>query len=343
MGRYYINASGEAADIAAVAEDHYAPLGPSDDVPRAPLSATVALADKLDMLTGFWAIGEKPTGSKDPFALRRAALGVIRLIVENDLRLDLYEALARAMFPHALRRDMNGGETSAEKRHEYALITGLEPDDFDTSPVKALVSMLAKRGLFGTLWDTLNDRNSNFREDASKIKDLLGFIHDRLKVLLRDRGIRHDIIDACLAQAGSDDLTRLVRRAEALNTVLGTEDGQNLLQGFRRANNILTQAETRDDTTYTGRADPTLAAEPAEASLFAALDAAEAVIEPALDAEDYAAAMAAMAGLRSPVDGFFEAVQVNSDDADLRRNRLILLGRSREVCSSVADLSRVEG
>ena len=281
MGRYYIEASGRDTAIAAAAQEHYSPLGPSDDVPSAPVSVAVALADKLDTLTGFWVIDEKPTGSKDPFALRRAALGVIRLIVENDLRLDLKAVAGQAFAGH--------GDTDAE----------------------------------------------------AGLADLVGFIHDRLKVSLRDRGIRHDIIDACIEMPGSDDLTKLVRRAEALDTVLKTEDGENLLQGFKRANNILTQAEDKDGVEYSFGADPRFADDPAETALFAALDAAEAGIAPALEAEDFATAMAAMAALRGPVDAFFEAVQVNTDNQTVRRNRLNLLSRIRTICLSVADLTRI--
>ncbi|OWU72616.1 glycine--tRNA ligase subunit beta [Marinibacterium profundimaris] len=342
MGRYYIAAAGRSEAVAAAAEEHYSPLGPSDDVPTAPVSVTVALADKLDMLTGFWAIDEKPTGSKDPFALRRAALGVIRLILENDLRLPLREANARAFFPHALRRDSASDETLAEKRAEYAGITGTSAEELAELSGEAMVSMIAQRGLFGTLWDTISDRNSSFHEDAATLEDLLGFIHDRLKVVLRDEGIRHDIIDACIAMPGSDDLTLLVKRARALDVILKTEDGENLLQGFKRANNILTQAEEKDGVEYSFGADPRFADDPAETALFSALDAAEAAIKPALEAEDFAAAMSAMAALRAPVDAFFEAVQVNTDNQTVRRNRLNLLSRIRTVCISVADLTRIE-
>ncbi|MEY8841248.1 glycine--tRNA ligase subunit beta, partial [Cribrihabitans sp. XS_ASV171] len=240
MGRYYVEAAGHDAAMAAVAEEHYSPLGPSDAVPHKPLSVTVALADKLDTLSGFWAIDEKPTGSKDPFALRRAALGVIRLILENGLRLSLREAIARAFFPHAIKRDTDGGETPEEKRAEYARIMGIDLDKLHEMNTDALVTMIGERGIFGTLWDTLKDRNSSFHADALTIADLVGFFHDRLKVFLREEGIRHDIIDACVAMEGNDDLYLLVKRARALNEVLATEDGENLVQGFKRANNILT-------------------------------------------------------------------------------------------------------
>ncbi|WP_109467833.1 glycine--tRNA ligase subunit beta [Albibacillus kandeliae] len=289
MGRYYIEAAGHAAEVAAVAQEHYSPLGPSDDVPTAPLSVAVALADKLDTLTGFWAIDEKPTGSKDPFALRRAALGVIRLVLENGVKADLLSVFRKADLLHAAAAG-------------------------DTGP----------------------------RVDSYG-PDLLSFLHDRLKVYLRDQGIRHDVIDACVAMEGNDDLALLVRRAEALEAVLKTEDGVNLLQGFKRANNILTQAEEKDGVEYSFGADRKFAREPSEIALFDALEQGEGAIRPALKAQDFPAAMAAMAALRGPIDAFFEAVKINDDNETIRRNRLNLLSQIRAICSSVADLSRIEG
>ena len=276
MGRYYAAKAGMSADIAAACEAHYSPLGPSDDVPTAPVSVAVALADKLDTLTGFWAIDEKPTGSKDPFALRRAALGVIRLILDNHLTLPLADRLAAA--------DAGAGAA-----------------------------------------------------------DLLGFFQDRLKTYLRDRGIRHDVIDACIAMPQSDDLALLVKRAEALQGALGTDDGENLIQGFKRANNILSQAEEKDGVEYSFGADVKYAENEAEKVLFAALDSADKTIQPAMATQDFAAAMAAMATLRGPIDAFFEAVKINADSALVRRNRLNLLSRIRTTCLSVADLTKVEG
>ncbi len=274
MGRYYAEAAGYDADVARVCQEHYSPLGPSDDVPTAPLSVTVALADKLDTLTGFWAIDEKPTGSKDPFALRRAALGVIRLLLENDLRMSLLDHLSAA------------GEAKG---------------------------------------------------------DLLSFFHDRLKVYLKDQGIRHDIIDACLAMDGADDLTLLVKRVRALSDVLGTEDGVNLVQGYKRAANILAQAEAKDGVEYSFGADPKFAEVDEEKALFDALTAASGAIKEALAAEDFAGAMGQMAALRGPIDGFFTAVQVNTDNEIVRRNRLNLLSQIRTTCGQVADLGRIEG
>ncbi|MDG1170387.1 MAG: glycine--tRNA ligase subunit beta [Sulfitobacter sp.] len=290
MGRYYAKAAGLPDAVAAAAQEHYAPLGPSDEVPTAPLSVAVALAEKIDKLTGFWAIDEKPTGSKDPFALRRAALGVIRILVENGLSISLID--------EALK------------------------------PASAVLT-------------TMKDVSQT--DEAARLKDLLAFFHDRLKVYLRDQGIRHDIIDACIAMPGNDDLTLLVKRAGALSETLKTDDGENLIQGFKRANNILSQAEEADGVEYSYGADVKFAQTNEERALFSALDDAEAKIAPAMAAQDFTDAMSAMAALRGPIDAFFTAVQVNSDNATVRRNRLNLLSRIRTVCSSVADLTRVDG
>ena len=175
------------------------------------------------------------------------------------------------------------------------------------------------------------------------VLDLLAFLHDRLKVHLRDQGIPHDVIDACLAMPGNDDLTLLVNRATALAAFLKTPDGPNLIQGFKRANAILTQAEEKDGVEYSYGADIKFAEAPEEHALFAALDTAEAAIAPAMAKEDFAIAMSAMAALRAPIDAFFTAVQVNADSPMIRRNRLNLLSRIRKVCLSVADLTKIEG
>jgi len=283
MGEYYAQKAELSDEIAAAAREHYQPLGPSDDVPSGPISVAVALADKIDTLTGFWAIDEKPTGSKDPFALRRAALGVIRLILTGEHRLGLSSLIEAAN--QSIGRD---GRTA----------------------------------------------------DAT---DLNGFVNDRLKVFLRDRGIRHDVIDAALAMPNADDLTLLVKRAEALQAFLGTEDGENLTQGFKRAHNILKQAEEKDGVEYSYGPDAKLAEAGAETDLFKALDAVEAMIATAMKKEDFGASMTAMATLRGPVDAFFDGVQVNADSAVLRRNRLNLLHRISATCLGVADLTRIEG
>ncbi|NKX72754.1 glycine--tRNA ligase subunit beta [Rhodobacteraceae bacterium R_SAG3] len=276
MGRYYAQAAGLPQEVANACQQHYSPLGPSDEVPTEPVSVAVAMADKIDTLTGFWAIDEKPTGSKDPYALRRAALGVIRLVLENGVR-------------------------------------------------------VALSGVFTQGYEGADE------------SDLLSFFHDRLKVFLRDQGIRHDVIDACIAMEGNDDLTLLVKRARALEAFMSSEDGENLLQGFKRANNILSQAEEKDGVEYSYGADKKFIEDAAEAALFDALAANEGAISSAIEAEDFAAAMGGMAALRAPVDAFFEAVQVNSDNQVVRRNRLNLLSQIRKVCGQVADLSRIEG
>lgn len=330
MGEYYARESGLGDDVAAVAREHYQPLGPSDDVPTAPLSVAVALADKIDTLTGFWAIDEKPTGSKDPFALRRAALGVIRLVLDNDVRWNLDWFVDAQLLRHGI---------------------DLDAED-DTELLNAILGEVAKHGVFSSAVRAIVD---GIQGDAPEwvqavtthtpdtSDDLVRFIHDRLKVHLKDEGIRHDVIDACLAMPGADDLTLLVKRAGALSDFLKTEDGENLLQGFKRAHNILKQAEEKDGVEYSYGPDPKLAETDEEKALFAALDSAEGQIAPAMGAEDFAAAMSAMAGLRAPIDGFFEAVQVNSDNQIIRRNRLNLLHRISQTCLSVADLTRIEG
>lgn len=293
MGRYYSDAAGFPNEVSTAVEEHYAPLGPSDDVPTAPVSVAVSLAEKIDKLTGFWAIDEKPTGSKDPFALRRAALGVIRLILENSVELPFLQVSAFAQSGFGVVRP------EAD-----------DPDDFTNMDIEL---------------------------------NLLSFIHDRLKVYLRDHGLRHDVIDACIAMEGNDDLARLTARAKALQEVLGTEDGENLVQGFKRANNILTQAEEKDGVEYSFGADRKFADAPEEVALFDALDAAEPAIEAAMQAQDFGAAMHAMAGMRPAVDAFFEAVQVNAENEVVRRNRLNLLSRIRTACLQVADLTKIEG
>ncbi|WP_299297123.1 glycine--tRNA ligase subunit beta, partial [uncultured Tateyamaria sp.] len=308
MGRYYIEASGGDQAVAAAAQEHYSPLGPSDDVPTAPVSVAVALADKLDTLTSFWAIDEKPTGSKDPFALRRAALGVIRLVLDNDLRVPLDR-----MTHNALQVVLKLDQWRAAEKTE----TGDKAKQF-ARQIEVAEGVIASVG-----------------------PNLCAFFHDRLKVYLRDQGIRHDIIDACIAMEGNDDLTLLVKRARALSETLKTDDGENLIQGFKRANNILTQAEEADGVEYSYGADAKFAEEAEEKALFEALDAAEARIAPAMASQDFTSAMSAMASLRGPIDGFFEAVQINTDNQTVRRNRLNLLSRIRTLCLSVADLTKI--
>ena len=338
MGRYYAEAAGHDDGVPAACEEHYKPLGPGDAVPSAPVSVAVALADKIDTLTGFWSIDEKPTGSKDPYALRRAALGVIRLVLENGVRFSIFERSFLALGKHV---GHVLAKASYEGVHEaFEQLKERLPDHLlEEFAEKADAEIIKQAGLKE---DPSVDR-PDIKLGLERADHLLAFLHDRLKVHLRDEGIRHDVIDACLAMPGNDDLTLLVHRATALSDFLKTEDGENLLQGFKRANNILTQAEDKDGVEYSFGADVKFAETDAEKALFAALDAAEPQIATALEAEDFAAAMRAMAGLRAPTDAFFDAVQVNVDNMVLRRNRLNLLSRIRTICLQAADLTRVEG
>ena len=345
MGRYYAEKAGLSAAVADACRDHYSPLGPSDDVPTEPVSVAVALADKLDTLTGFWAIDEKPTGSKDPFALRRAALGVIRLVLENDVSGELEVFVFHGAVRNIARKEFSNSSSSVLGSQIAEIVNrGDSDDERYESTLEHLTSALDQASADERSEESEEEMLRSVREKSlAVVPDLLSFIHDRLKHHLRDQGIRHDVIDACLAMPGSDDLTLLVKRAEALQTFLSTEDGENLLQGFKRANNILTQAEEKDGVEYSFGADVKFAEEDEEKALFSALEDAEPKIAAAMEAQDFAAAMSALAGLRGAVDGFFEAVQVNADNDLLRRNRLNLLSSIRTSCLAVADLRRIEG
>ena len=273
MGRYYAKGEKLPDAVADAIGDHYAPAGPNDRCPSAPVSITIALADKLDALISFWSIGEKPTGSRDPFALRRAALGIIRIVVENKLRLPL--------------------------------------------------------GRF------------------FKAGDLMDFFADRLKVQMREKGVRHDVVDAVFALGGEDDLVRLLARVEALQAFLASEAGKNLLTGYGRAANIVRAEEKKDKglaAKIAGKADAALLEQVEEKTVAAALAEVEGKVGPAISAEDFSGTMAAFAGLRAPIDAFFDKVTVNvTDKPDLRLNRLKLLNQIRATMDSVADFSKIEG
>lgn len=273
MGRYYALGEKLPAPVADAIGDHYAPAGPNDRCPTAPVSIAVALADKLDALTSFWSIGEKPTGSRDPFALRRAALGIIRIVVENKLRLPLRPFL--------------------------------------------------------------------------KADDLLAFFAERLKVQMREKGVRHDVVDAVVSLGGEDDLVRLLARVEALQAFLGTEAGRNLLTAYGRAANIVRAEEKKDKglaAKIAGAPDAALLEQAEEKSVASALDQVARAVKPALAAEDFAGAMAAFAGLRDPIDALFDKVTVNvTDRPEVRLNRLKLLNQIRATMDSVADFSKIEG
>lgn len=308
MGRYYALADGEDAEVADAIAGHYAPRGPRDRCPTAPVSVAVALADRIDTLVGFFSIGERPTGSKDPFALRRAALGVIRLILENSLRLELRDVFKEA--------------------HGNYLLS--------------LMERKLKHPSVGDAERELGSRFENERADEVA-RELMAFVADRLKVHLHDRGIRHDRIAAVFSTTGDDDLWRLVARAEALDEFLAGEDGGNLLTAWRRAANIVRIEEKNDGAAYRERVDDALLRERPECELSEALAASEKEIAERLAAERYVDAMAALGRLRRPVDAFFDDVTVNCDDPALRRNRLCLLSRIGAALESVADFSRIEG
>jgi glycyl-tRNA synthetase beta chain len=297
MGKYYAEAQGEDEAVAHACEDHYKPKGPDDLVPSDPVSIAVALADKIDTLVGFWAIDEKPTGSKDPYALRRAALGVIRIVIDNKLRLSLSPITRSRM--SALRSQM-------------------------PSSVSGVTAFAAP--------DTTGAR-----------QNLLDFFADRLKVQLRDNGSRHDLVDAVFAVGGQDDLLLIVRRVESLGKFLDTEDGKNLLAGYKRATNIIRIEEKKDGCEYTGAPDPGLYKQPEEKALAQTIDAAKVEATRAVGNEDFEAAMRAMASLRPHVDAFFDKVTVNVDDKALRENRLKLLNEIRAATRAVADFSKIEG
>jgi len=286
MGRYYALAQGEPNAIANAIADHYKPLGPTDLVPGEPVAIAVALADKLDTLTGFWAIDEKPTGSRDPFALRRAALGVIRIVTDNELTLKL-------------------------------------------------------AGLFDFVAAQQADSSSPYLSDNWQ-GDLFGFFHDRLKVNLRDAGARHDLVDAVITP-DSDDILEITRRVDALGRLLGSEDGKNLLAGYRRAANILAAEEKKDGRKYDVPVVEEQLKLEAEVTLADAIMKADAAVAAKVAANDYESAIAALAMLRQPVDAFFEAVLVNDADPAVRANRLNLLAKLRDTMRLVADFSKVAG
>ncbi len=341
MGRYYAGAAGLDARIAAACEDHYKPLGPSDTVPEEPVSVAVALADKIDMLAGFWAIEEKPTGSKDPFALRRAALGVIRLILDNDLRFHLSEAVGVAIMRHVYL--IGQRDAKALGKPLFDAIENLSDEgDGDAEARRAMFEQLINH--FISPQSGLPQAiDPEFEQSIrAAVIDLLGFIADRLKVALRSEGVRHDLIDAVFALGGQDDLVLLVKRVRALQSFLASEDGANLLAGYRRAANILAAEEKKGalDLNAPGGEGDTKAETVALAS---ALADASPQIDAALVQEDFEGAMRAMSGLRGPIDAFFDNVIVNADDPALRAVRLTLLATIRDVVARVADFSKIEG
>ncbi|WP_209001488.1 glycine--tRNA ligase subunit beta [Stappia indica] len=334
MGRTYADLQGEDASVARAIEEHYKPQGPSDAVPADPVAVAVALADKLDLLTGFWAIDEKPTGSKDPFALRRAALGVIRIVLENGLRLRLQDLLTILESTHQ--------QFVEPHQSDYDRSVQWTEEDFRRNFPNYAFKVERQGGRL-VEYIRAHQNNAKYFGYWRLTEDLLSFFADRLKVHLREQGARHDLIDAVFALEGQDDLLMVVRRVEALGAFLATEDGANLLAGTKRGANILRAEEKKDGVAISGAPHADHLAEPAEIALAAAIDTARSQIRDALSREDFAGAMTALAGLRAPVDRFFDDILVNAEDADLRLNRLRLLAEIREATREVADFSKIAG
>jgi glycyl-tRNA synthetase beta chain len=325
---------GERESVALAIEDHYRPLGPNDRVPSDPVAVTLALADKLDTLVGFWAIDEKPTGSSDAYALRRAALGLVRILVSNNIRVELFEDVVGGHWPGVVSR-------VAKSITEVKARVVIDPVR-DSLP--EIVKHAGAENIRGALAEQIDP--ASIRDAVlSNLRDLPAFLADRLKVQLREQGKRHDLVDAVFS-LGDGDLVRIVARVEALDAFLKTEAGANLLAGYKRAANILSAEEKKGKwgaEEAQGAVDVSTLAEPAEKALHAALEAAIPKARAAVEQEDFAAAMSALAGLRAPVDAFFDQVLVNAPEEHLRRNRLLLLTRFREALSAVADFSKVEG
>ncbi|MEJ0012261.1 MAG: glycine--tRNA ligase subunit beta [Bauldia sp.] len=329
MGKYYAQAQKEDASVAIAIEDHYKPLGPSDRVPTDPVAIAVALADKIDTLVSFWAMDEKPTSSKDPYALRRAALGAIRIILDRSLRVKLFSS---ELWNAAVYNSV----------YSLTQVHSKQTIDKSRASLPSFVSRLGQEGLQEALVEQINPKAFGARA-SENLHDLPSFFADRLKVQLREQGARHDLVDAVFALGNQDDLLLIVRRVEALGKFLETDDGKNLLAGYKRAANILRDEEKKSGESFAGSVNAALLAEPEEKSLDVALDAAVPAATAAVAKEDFAAAMTALAQLRAPVDAFFGKVRVNADDAAVRTNRLRLLNRLREATLAVADFSKIAG
>ena len=314
MGKYYALAQGEDKAVAAACEEHYKPVGAGDRVPTDPVSIAVALADKIDTLVGFWAIDEKPTGSKDPYALRRAALGVIRIVLDREIRFPL---LSQTISDHfgLLDQQVRRRQRADDRKIEQEMGGRIER----TEPIGPLVLPYPRH------------------------LDLLSFLADRLKVQLREQGARHDLVDAVFSLGNQDDLVMVVRRVEALGKFLATDDGKSLLAGTKRAANILRIEEKKDSASYDSAPNASLYQQDEEKALAAAIVSAKDEASKAVAKEDFAAAMSALAKLRPAVDAFFDKVTVNADDKAVRENRLKLLSEIRAATRAVADFSKIEG
>ncbi len=330
MGKYYAEEQGEDEAVAHAIEDHYKPKGPDDLAPIDPVSATTAVAEKLETLIGFWAIVEKPTGSKDPFALRRAALGIIR-IIQTGVRLELSKIFAGAL------------------RRIFVFKAGVEPAGNAVKIIATIGNFEFGHRMVALARPITEEKIAEKVEEYSAAhvtalaNDLLSFFIDRLKVQLREQGARHDLVDAVFALEGKDDLLLIIRRVEALGKFLDTEDGKNLLAGYKRATNIIRIEEKKDGTTYAGAPNRELYKQAEEEKLAFEIERAKLGATRAIENEDFEGAMSHLARLRPYVDAFFDKVTVNVDDKPLRENRLKLLNEIREATRAVADFSRIEG
>jgi glycyl-tRNA synthetase beta chain len=342
MGGYYARAQGEDDAVADAIRDHYKPVGQGDDVPTAPVTVAVSLADKLDTLVGFFGVNERPTGSKDPFALRRAAIAVLQIIIENKARLRLVRFHAAAVHDHVYRFVYDEAKKQTDVDATALVRSGTSPSLLNSPEYQAQLKASPEIRSF----------TDGF---AISGKLFLDFFADRFKVQQREAGVRHDLIDAVFALGGEDDLVRLLARVKALQAFVTTDEGANLLAGYKRAANILKQSEkpvvpaqagTAGGLAKTDQNKPTAApafAGATELALLNALNAAEPLAAAAIEAENFEAAMEALAALRAPIDAFFDGVMVNDPDAEKRAFRLGLLMRFRDAVHCVADFSRIEG
>jgi glycyl-tRNA synthetase beta chain len=331
MGRYYALEQAKTdpkidEEVADAIRDHYKPKGPSDSIPVSKVGQAVALAEKLDTLFGFWHINEKPTGSKDPFALRRASLGIVRILLEGSLRLSLIGASNATAIAHLKRATEKAVKDISDEADT------IETLGFDRPNTSSRVH------------DVMNVPHTELLQTIGRAQDeLLVFFADRLKVYLKDQGARHDLIDAVFALGGQDDLLMIVRRVEALSKFLETDDGKNLLAGLKRATNIVKAEEKKEGKAISGKVDQSILVKGEEKDLHRAIEAASALAHKALSDEDFEATMRALAKLRAPVDAFLDNVTVNDPDPNMRVNRLRLLNRIREAVAEVADFSKIEG
>ena len=325
MGKYYALAQGEAEVVADAIATHYKPVGPRDICPTEPNAVCVALADKIDTLAGFWVIDELPTGSRDPFALRRATLGAIRLILENEIHFNLRFIIETAVRPYMIHRRNN------------------EPDFAKSSAPKTPSEEERFAEKLDPNYESKRSDDQLYLAEAPAIESLLNFFRDRLTVYLRDGGFRYDLVNAILGSGSDDDLFQLVQKAEALSKFLETDDGSNLLTAYRRASNIVRIEEAKDDKIYGGIPSEGQFRQPEEATLWTNLNWIEQQNHSHVDMAHFNELLGALADLREPIDRFFDEVTVNADDPPVRENRLCLLSEVKSCLDRIADFSQIEG